>query len=61
MRQVCEEAALILSDEKISVEIIDPRTLVPLDEKTILNSAGVIVVDEGHQNFGVTANSFSHF
>ena len=59
MRQVCEEASLILSDEKISVEIIDPRTLVPLDEKTILNSAKktgrVIVVDEGHQNFGVTA------
>ena len=59
MRQVCEEAALILSDEKISVEIIDPRTLVPLDEKTILNSAKktgrVIVVDEGHQNFGITA------
>ena len=59
MRQVCEEAALILSDEKISVEIIDPRTLVPLDQKTILNSAKktgrVIVVDEGHQNFGVTA------
>ena len=59
MRQVCEEAALILSDEKISVEIIDPRTLVPLDEKTILNSAKktgrVIVVDEWHQNFGVTA------
>lgn len=59
MRQVCEEAALILADEKISVEIIDPRTLVPLDEKTILNSAKktgrVIVVDEGHQNFGVTA------
>ena len=59
MRQVCEEAALILADEKISVEIIDPRTLVPLDEKTILDSAKktgrVIVVDEGHQNFGVTA------
>ena len=59
MRQVCEEAALILADEKISVEIIDPRTLVPLDENTILNSAKktgrVIVVDEGHQNFGVTA------
>ena len=59
MRQVCEEAALILEDEEISVEIIDPRTLVPLDEKTILNSAKktgrVVVVDEGHQNFGVTA------
>ncbi|MFL2795956.1 MAG: alpha-ketoacid dehydrogenase subunit beta [Paracoccaceae bacterium] len=59
MRQVCEDAARILEDEEISVEIIDPRTLVPLDEKTILNSAKktgrVIVVDEGHQNFGVTA------
>ena len=59
MRQVCEDAALILEDEEISVEIIDPRTLVPLDEKTILNSAKktgrVVVVDEGHQNFGVTA------
>ena len=59
MRQVCEDAAIILEDEEISVEIIDPRTLVPLDEKTILNSAKktgrVVVVDEGHQNFGVTA------
>ena len=59
MRQVCEEAAIILGKENISVEVIDPRTLVPLDEKTILKSAKktgrVIVVDEGHQNFGVTA------
>ena len=59
MRQVCEDAARILGNEEISVEIIDPRTLVPLDEKTILNSAKktgrVVVVDEGHQNYGVTA------
>ena len=59
MRQVCEEAASILGKENISVEVIDPRTLVPLDENTILKSAKktgrVIVVDEGHQNFGVTA------
>jgi len=59
MRQVCEEAAIILGKENICVEVIDPRTLVPLDEKTILKSAKktgrVIVVDEGHQNFGVTA------
>ena len=59
MRQVCEEAASILGKENISVEVIDPRTLVPLDEETILKSAKktgrVIVVDEGHQNFGVTA------
>ncbi len=59
MRQVCEEAASILGKENISVEVIDPRTLVPLDERTILKSAKktgrVIIVDEGHQNFGVTA------
>ena len=59
MRQVCEEAASILGKENISVEVIDPRTLVPLDENTILKSAKktgrVLVVDEGHQNFGVTA------
>ena len=45
--------------KKILTLIIDRGTLVPLDEKTILKSAkktgGVIVVDEGHQNFGVTA------
>jgi len=32
------EAAEILSKEGIEVEVIDPRTLVPLDEKTILQS-----------------------
>lgn len=38
---------------------IDPRTIVPLDEKTLVESAKktgrVIVVDEGHQSFGVTS------
>ncbi len=59
MRQICEEAADILAGEGTSAEIIDPRTIVPLDEELILRSARktgrAIVVDEGHQSFGVTA------
>lgn len=59
MRQVCEQAANMLDADGISAEVIDPRTIVPLDEATILNSvkktSRAIVVDEGHQNFGTTA------
>ena len=59
MVQVAEGAATILADEGIEAEIIDPRTLVPLDEDTIIASARktsrAIVIDEGHQAFGVTA------
>jgi len=59
MRQVCEAAAEMLKDEGISAEVMDPRTMVPLDEETLLSSARktsrVIVVDEGHQSYGVTA------
>jgi pyruvate dehydrogenase E1 component beta subunit len=58
MVQVCEKAAEVLSAEGISAEVIDPRTIVPLDEETLLTSARktsrVIVVDEGHQSYGVT-------
>ncbi|WP_193176628.1 alpha-ketoacid dehydrogenase subunit beta [Oricola nitratireducens] len=58
MVQVCQKAAEILEKEGISAEVIDPRTIVPLDEETILNSvrktSRAIVVDEGHQNFGIT-------
>ena len=59
MRQVCEAASEMLEVEGISAEVIDPRTIVPLDEATLLASAKktsrVIVVDEGHQSYGVTA------
>ena len=59
MVQVCEKAADILAAEGITAEVIDPRTIVPLDEATLLASARktsrVIVVDEGHQSFGVTS------
>jgi pyruvate dehydrogenase E1 component beta subunit len=59
MVQVASKAADILAAERISAEVIDPRTIVPLDEKTLLLSAQktsrVIIIDEGHQSFGVTA------
>ncbi|GAA0779535.1 alpha-ketoacid dehydrogenase subunit beta [Roseibium denhamense] len=59
MVQVAEEAADALAKDGISAEIIDPRTIVPLDEETILNSvrktSRAIVIDEGHQSYGVTA------
>ena len=59
MVQVSQKAADLLAQDGISAEVIDPRTIVPLDEETIVNSvmktSRAIVVDEGHQNFGVTA------
>ena len=59
MRQVCETAADMLAEIDIKAEVVDPRTIVPLDEERILESvrktSRAIVVDEGHQSFGVTA------
>lgn len=59
MVQVAEAAADRLQAEGISAEIVDPRTIVPLDEDTILKSvvktSRVMVIDEGHQSFGVSA------
>ncbi len=52
-------AANKLQENGISVEIIDPRTLVPLDKNTILESAEktgrVVIVDEGVKTCGVAA------
>ena len=59
MVQVALAAAELLESDGISAEVIDPRTLVPLDEDTIVRSAEktgrAIVVDEGHRRYGVTA------
>jgi pyruvate dehydrogenase E1 component beta subunit len=59
MVQVALGAAKMLDEEGISAEVIDPRTVWPLDEKTILDSvkktARAIVVDEGYERYGVTA------
>lgn len=58
MVQVCEAAAEILAEQGIEAEVIDPRTIVPLDEDTLIRSvkktSRAIVVDEGHQSFGIT-------
>ncbi|PWH20377.1 MAG: alpha-ketoacid dehydrogenase subunit beta [Anaerolineae bacterium] len=52
-------AAERLAQEGISAEVIDPRTLTPLDEETLIQSVcktgGAVIVDEGYQRFGVTA------
>jgi pyruvate/2-oxoglutarate/acetoin dehydrogenase E1 component len=49
-----------LSREGISVEVIDPRTLIPLDEDAILSSVKktnrAIVIDEGHMRGGAAAD-----
>jgi pyruvate/2-oxoglutarate/acetoin dehydrogenase E1 component len=59
MVQVALGAASLLEEYDISAEVIDPRTMWPLDEKTLIESAKktsrVIVVDEGYARYGVTA------
>ena len=51
------EAAALLADEGIDVEVVDPRTIVPLDLDAILASVArtgrLVVVDEGHRSAGV--------
>ncbi|AMM85955.1 alpha-ketoacid dehydrogenase subunit beta [Martelella sp. AD-3] len=58
MVQVALAAAELLAKDGISAEVIDPRTIVPLDEETILKSvkktSRAMVIDEGHQSFGIT-------
>jgi len=59
MVQVAMRAAQLLEAVEISAEVVDPRTTVPLDTRTLVDSAKktsrVIVVDEGYQRYGVTA------
>ncbi len=53
------EAAERLSGRDISAELIDPRTLVPLDEdmivKSVKKTGRLVVVDEGYSTCGVGA------
>jgi len=59
MVRVALEAAQQMEAEGVSVEVIDPRTIVPLDRAALIVSAQktgrVVVVDEGYQSYGVTA------
>src|SRR5450432_3112646 len=58
MVRICLEAADLLAADGISAEVLDPRTLSPLDEELLVRSAQktgrAIVVDEGHRSYGVT-------
>src|SRR6266436_4756000 len=59
MVQVALGAATLLEEIGISAEVVDPRTMWPLDEKTLVESATktsrAIVLDEGYERYGVTA------
>jgi pyruvate dehydrogenase E1 component beta subunit len=59
MVQVALAAAEELERDGVSVEVVDPRTIAPLDRATLVRSAQktgrVIVVDEGHQSYGASA------
>jgi pyruvate dehydrogenase E1 component beta subunit len=59
MVYVALEAAEKLAQDGIEAEVLDPRTIVPLDRETIVGSAAktgrAIVVDEGHRSYGASA------
>lgn len=56
-------AAKELEKDGISAEIIDLRTLVPLDKKTVINSVRktgrLLVVDEDYRSYGMTGEIVS--
>ena len=53
------KAADVLAQEGISIEVIDPRTLVPMDTKTIIESVRrtgrLVIADPAHRTCGVAA------
>jgi acetoin:2,6-dichlorophenolindophenol oxidoreductase subunit beta len=59
MVRVALAAARELEADGISAEVVDPRTLVPLDRDALVRSAAktgrAIVVDEGHRSYGASA------
>jgi acetoin:2,6-dichlorophenolindophenol oxidoreductase subunit beta len=59
MVRACLEAADLLESGGISAEVVDPRTLSPLDREALVRSATrtgrAVVVDEGHRSYGVGA------
>ena len=59
MVYVALDAAKQLAELGISAEVVDPRTTLPLDRETIIESAKktsrAIVIDEGYEQYGVTA------
>jgi pyruvate/2-oxoglutarate/acetoin dehydrogenase E1 component len=58
MVQVALAAADLLGQQQISAEIIDPRSLVPLDAETLVDSvkktSRAVVLDGGYRQYGIT-------
>ncbi|MBI2952076.1 alpha-ketoacid dehydrogenase subunit beta, partial [bacterium] len=59
MVHVALNAAGTLAQQGISAEVVDPRTMVPLDREALVASVSktgrAVIIDEGHRSFGVTA------
>ena len=59
MVDVALAAANQLMEIGISAEVVDPRTTVPLDRETLIESAKktsrAVVIDEGYEQYGATA------
>jgi acetoin:2,6-dichlorophenolindophenol oxidoreductase subunit beta len=58
MVKVALGAAKMLDEYDISAEVVDPRTIWPLDQKTLIDSvkktSRCIVIDEGYERYGIT-------
>jgi acetoin:2,6-dichlorophenolindophenol oxidoreductase subunit beta len=63
MREVALDAAAALADDGVECDVIDPRTISPLDEDTIFDSVDktgrLVVVDEGTPVCGTAADIIS--
>jgi pyruvate dehydrogenase E1 component beta subunit len=59
MVQIALGAAEKLAEIGLNAEVVDPRTTIPLDKETLIQSAKktsrAIIVDEGYEQYGVTA------
>lgn len=64
MVRLAMRAAETLAADGVSVEVVDPRTLRPLDSETLLQSARktgrVVVVDEGRLSAGMASEIAAH-
>lgn len=58
MEVKAEKVVSELQKEGYSIELIDPRTLVPFDTETVVKSVKktgkLLIVDEGHKSFGIS-------
>jgi pyruvate/2-oxoglutarate/acetoin dehydrogenase E1 component len=63
MVQVALGAAKMLEEIGVDAEVVDPRTMWPLDEQTLIDSvrktSRCIVMDEGYQRYGVSGELVS--